>query len=202
MKPGEFLQAARVPLTLTPQSFGQWTIDRTWNIPPEHRATVGPWDHLTLLKTYTASTRSIGGEVVMEDSKQELSRHLPIWLHAKGRVLVTGLGLGCVVRGLLYSPHVTHIDVVEIDGDILDVVGPEFEHERVTLHHADALTWDFGDRSWDCAWHDIWSDTDSGGEHLSVLHAHLMVRFMKRVTRQGAWNFPRFAKRRIENIIG
>jgi hypothetical protein len=52
-------------------------------------------------------------EVVMEDSPRELRRHLPIWMHAHGRVLVTGLGLGCVVRGLLASPHVEYIDVAK-----------------------------------------------------------------------------------------
>jgi spermidine synthase len=50
----------------------------------------------------------------MEDTLSELRRHTPIFMRAKGRLLVTGLGLG-VVRGLLAKPEVEHIDVVEID---------------------------------------------------------------------------------------
>jgi hypothetical protein len=36
----------------------------------------------------------------MNDFPQELKKHLDFVLRARGRVLVTGLGLGCVVRGL------------------------------------------------------------------------------------------------------
>jgi hypothetical protein len=40
--------------------------------------------------------------------------------------------LGCVVRGLLSKPEVERIDVVEIDGDILRVVGKEFRGDRAS----------------------------------------------------------------------
>lgn len=39
------------------------------------------------------------GELVMTDSLDELNTHLDFMLRAHGRVLITGLGLGCVVRG-------------------------------------------------------------------------------------------------------
>lgn len=126
----------------------------------------------------------------------ELQRHLPIWLAARGRVLVTGLGLGCVVRGLLALPHVKHVDIVEIDDGILKHVGPEFRgNPRCTLHHADAMAieWDAGTR-WDFAWHDLRCD----GAPLAHLHIDCLERYRSRVGRQGAWMLPRFASRLLK----
>ena len=134
-------------------------------------------------------------DTVMEDSAGELKKHLPIWLKAKGRVLVTGLGLGCVVRGLLASPAVEHIDVIELDPYIYYIVGEEFCHNRrVTLHLGDALTYKFPkDSRWDFAWHDIWTPKNEG---LQVQHAKLMVKYRRVIgTAQGAWQFPRCFKR-------
>jgi hypothetical protein len=189
LTPAAFLEAARVPKTLQPQAFGLWTIER-YNVETKDLLWVG-FPSITLLRRHTLATLHNGGVTVMEDSRRELSRHLPIWLVASGRVLVTGLGLGCVVRGLLISPEVEHVDVVEVDQGILDAVGPEFAGARVTLHHADALTWEppAGAR-WDFAWHDIHAE-----RALQVLHAKLLVRYADRVRRQGAWMFPRWAKR-------
>ena len=139
----------------------------------------------------------------MEDSRLELSRHLPIWLAARGRVLVTGLGLGCAVRGLLASPAVEHVDVVEIDPDIIRIVGAEFaEDPRVNLIHGDALTVNFfpGTR-WGYAWHDLWED-GSGDKRLQRIHAELIVKYQDCVRHQGAWEFPRLAKRIAARQIG
>ena len=111
------------------------------------------------------------------------------------RVLITGLGLGCVVRGLLASPRIERIDVVELDADILRIIGSEFvDDRRVSLHHGDALTIEFPERrTWDFAWHDLWTD---GERHLQSLHAELMVRFRDRVVhQQGAWAFPQAMKK-------
>jgi len=137
------------------------------------------------------------GEIVMDDSPHELKRHLEFMRTAKGRVLKTGLGLGCVVRGLLTKPDVEHIDVVEIEPWIAEVIGREFENNpKVSVHVADAHVWDYGDSKWDYIWHDIHNNDESGPE-LSVQHASLMKRFMGDAGKQGAWAFPREAKRRI-----
>lgn len=195
MKPADYLQAARVPHSVLPQTFGLWTIERRLasdSILGELDL-VG-WHDYTLLRRVSMKSLHLDvGEVVMEDSRRELQKHLPIWLAARGRVLITGLGLGCVVRGLLANPAVEHIDVVEIDGGVLRVIGAEFrDSKRVNLIHGDALTIDLPGR-WDCAWHDIWTD---GDVHLQLLHGKLIRRFWPRVGKQGAWAFPRIATRR------
>lgn len=191
----DYLEAARVPETLKPQTFGPWTIERISNLPPSLARYVG-WSSQTVLSRHTEATLHLyRGEIVMEDSRVELSRHLPIWLAAHGRVLITGLGLGCVVRGLLSKPSVEHIDVVEIDRRVLRVVGPEFAHNpRVTLHEDDALLKEWPtETKWDYAWHDIWCE----GKGLAHLHVELLGKFNKRIKHQGAWMLPRIAGRII-----
>jgi len=204
MTPFDFIQAARVPPAMATGRFGPWEIVRQRC--PGDAASKMLWaglhvfDEVTLLRRATLATLHLGGEVVMDDGAVELRRHLPIWLAARGRVLVSGLGLGCVVRGLLASPLVDLVDVIEIDRHILRAVGPEFEgNPRVRLHHGDALSFEWpAEARWDVAWHDIWCD----GSGLQVLHAQLLARYQGRAARQGAWMLPRFVKRRVGGLIG
>src|SRR5579863_8833218 len=189
--PQYFMEAARVPARLKPQTFGPWTIQRRDFSGHGLAVFQIGWNSYTLLRRVSWKTLHLmEHEIVMEDSRVELRKHLPIWMVARGRILVTGLGLGCVVRGLLANREVDHIDVVEIDKDIMRVVGHEFRgHNRVSLHHGDALTIKFPRSArWDFAWHDLWTE---GDEHLQLLHAKLFHKFRKRVGRQGAWAFPR-----------
>lgn len=205
MKPADFIAAARVPESLKPQVFGLWSITRVSleNLESDFEkfmflSQVGFRSQTALRRASWKTLHLEQGEVVMEDSLKELSTHLPIWLKAKGKVLITGLGLGCVVRGLLASPDVEHITVVEIDPHLLRVVGHEFRsNRRVELIQGDALKVFLPGR-FDYAWHDLWTD---GDRHLQVLHADLIKRFHKQVKFQGAWRFPRFAKRRMPNWL-
>jgi hypothetical protein len=175
MNSAAIMVAARVPLSVQPQLFDPWCIQRT-----------GPTTLLRHSTSANASASPLRWDVIMLDSPDELRTHLPIFTRAAGRVLVTGLGLGCVVRGLLAKPKVEHIDVVEIDGGILGVIGPEFAaNPRVTLHHGDALTIRLPG-TWDFAWHDLWTE----GSGLQSLHAELLVKFAHACGWQGAWQFP------------
>lgn len=198
MNPRDYLEAARVPRTILPQEFGLWNIQRlaaggqiiNSSERAMHVERCG-WPDYTLLRRVTEATMHTLGEIVMEDSAFELRKHLPIWMAARGRVLVTGLGLGCVVRGLLAKPNVDEIDVVEIDDGILRVIGPEFaKNPRVNLHHGDAMKIELPG-SFDFAWHDLWKE----GDGLHRLHAKLFVKYRRRCGPQGAWAFPRFAAR-------
>ncbi len=204
MTPQDYLEAARVPQSLeAPQEFGLWAIVRrdASFLYPSFKALrvfkeLNGWDTQTVLTRMTTETMHKdppGWEIVMEDSKQELQRHLPIWMNAKGRVLVTGLGLGCVVRGLLASQNVDHIDVIELDKDILRVIGPEFaNNSKVTLIHADALQYEFpAGTKHDCAWHDLWCE----GHGLTQMHMTLFSKYWQHIPRQGAWAFPKVLKR-------
>lgn len=191
------LRAMRADGIEAPQAAGLWYIKRL-RIPKfmakNHGYEPGDDRMMTALMRWTDATLHLGNGVsVMSDEPSELSRHLPVVLHAEGRVLVTGLGLGCVVRGLLTRSAVEHIDVIEICPYVIKMIGPSFEGEpRVTIHEGDALTYDWPSRArWDFAWHDLWCEDGS----LDVLHAELLARYRSRVSRQGAWQFPRPVKR-------
>jgi hypothetical protein len=210
----DLIAAMRADGIVAPQERGLWSIQRQdfaealsghqGNGPKllEWWKTYGAFDRypdlplvMTSLNRWTDATLHLGrGEAVMSDDPKELRKHLPVVLEARGRVLVTGLGLGCVVRGLLARPQVEHVDVVEVDAGVLEMVGPSFAGDpRVALHHADAITmaWPAGTR-WDYAWHDVWGDSPG----TQVLHAHLLDRYEPWTGRQGAWGFPRWMKRR------
>jgi len=108
-------------------------------------------------------------------------------LQAK-RVLINGLGLGMVLQAALSFDHVEHVDVVEHDQRVIDLVGPHYlKDPRVTIHHADAFeqakAWPRGTR-WDVVWNDIWGDlnTDDLPEHFKLAYT-----YGRRATWHGAW---------------
>ena len=194
MTPIEFLEAARCPESLGPCSSGLWTITKRRAKSKIEEAAIG-WKTQTVLMRTTLATLHIenGGDVVMEDSILELCRHLPIWMAARGRVLVTGLGLGCVVRGLLANHEVERVTVIEVDSWIIAKVWPEFQRDtRAMILQGDALTYEFPPGvQFDFAWHDLWTETGK----LATMHAEAMIRYRPIVGRQGAWGFPRIGKR-------
>lgn len=92
----------------------------------------------------------------MSDTCSELSYNAPFVRTATGRVLITGLGLGILPAALLRKPEVTRIDVVELEADVIGLVKPHLQDERIVVHHADAFLWDPPLFSrWDFAWHSI-----------------------------------------------
>lgn len=126
-----------------------------------------------------------GQGLVMSDTPDEYHDHFDLFMQARGRVLVHGLGLACAVRVLLTKPEVDSIDVVEINRNVIDHVGPTLDDPRVTIHHDDALTarWPRGAR-WDVVWHDIWPAISAdNAETMGRLHR----RFGGRCEWQGSW---------------
>lgn len=107
---------------------------------------------------YTGLTRN--GELWMSDTPDEINDHMPMIREAEkrgGRVLVNGLGLGMVVKALLDIPQIEHVDVVEFDQDVVELIGPHYASDRCTVHHADAfdIEWPEGSH-WSAIWSDIW----------------------------------------------
>lgn len=161
----------------------------------------GLYTHLFRLTTATMN-KNPPGESVMEDTPTELHRHLEFMLKARGQVLVTGLGLGCVARGLLANPNVEHVTIIENSPDVIKLVWPHMNYERMTLVEADALEWTKTNKQkFNCAWHDLWTDREAGEPWLDVWHAQLMFNCIETVERQGAWNMCRVGKRIIQQKI-
>lgn len=185
-----YLQAGKVPRHLLP-----WMAPSCHLNAFEHKGDAFLFDAMPGLHNLHLIDHSegYGGYTIMDDSDRELRRHIAAVLAASGRVLKTGLGFGCFVRMCLLKPNVEHIDVIEIDREIIDHFGKEFEgNPRVTIHHADAFDFPLDGRQWNLAWHDIYCE---GNDGLQTLHAGLMKRYRDHCDQQGAWNLPRWASR-------
>lgn len=134
-----------------------------------------------------------GWEPVMADTPAELEDHRDLFTHARGRVLIHGLGLGCAVSALLCDPAIEHIDVVEANADVIALVGAYYAGYPVTIHHASCVEkrWPAGVR-WNYVWHDIWTHVDlanlddDAAEH-GISYGRLATLFADRADRQGAW---------------
>lgn len=188
---------------------GLWYI-RKGHVPPGHisiwegnpvSVPAGTYTHLFRVTDETLYYTP-PGLVVMEDTPFELSTHLDFMLKASGRVLVTGLGLGCVVRGLLANPAVKHVTCIERSTDVLKLVAPHMPKSRLTIVQADALEWSqTNSQEFDCAWHDLWTNREDGEPHLDYWHTRLMIDCSKHVKRQGAWRMARTVKRLLSKRI-
>jgi len=138
--------------------------------------------------TYTRLTR--GGTLVMSDTPDEMRDHLPIVQHATGSVLLNGLGLGMVLKNILENSnmiHVTDVTVIEIDRDLIGLVGPYYSlrDKRVSVICADALTYKppKGKR-YNAVWHDIWDDICTTNlDQMKYLHR----KYGSKADWQGSW---------------
>jgi hypothetical protein len=138
----------------------------------------------------------------MSDSIDEFIDHLPAIEQASGRVLVHGLGLGCYLSAILSKKEVEHVDVVEINKDILGLIEPYFHvakrRGRVTFHNDDAFKKQWPKNTqWDFAWHDIWPTICA--DDLSQ-HAALKRKFARRTAVQECWKHAELLRLRRRNF--
>jgi hypothetical protein len=99
----------------------------------------------------------------------------------EGRVLLSGMGLGCMIRPLLSKPSVISIDVVELSPSVIDLVGPHYWLPSVRIFHGNAMepdAWAPDDAVWDTAFHDIWV---IGGVERYPQQIRMMDRYANRV---------------------
>lgn len=130
----------------------------------------------------------INGSLVMSDTPDEIR---DIWApihYASGRCLVNGLGLGVVVNGMLMNPDCEHVTVIELNSDVIQLVGQHWKAkhgDRLEIINADAMTHKppRGAR-YGYVWHDIWPAICSDNlDEMAVLHR----RYAKRCDKQGSW---------------
>ena len=148
-------------------------------------------------------------ELWMTNTPREIMDLTPVFERATGRVLIHGLGLSCLVSGLLAKPKVTHIDIVEIEKDVISLVGPAYEQEsRVTIHQGNCIDypWPPGTH-WDYVWHDIWATisasnlTDPDLSESGVTYEMLHRSFGGRCTAQSSWAFELARAQRQRQIV-
>lgn len=147
---------------------------------------------------------------MMSDTPDEANDHCEVidaaWSWG-GRVLIHGLGLGCVLNAVLAAPYVEHVDVVEVSADVIALVGPYFrrhvEAGRLTIHHDSCVekSWPVNTR-WSIVWHDIWSAISDDNLSLNseaewgISYATMHRRFARRCMWQGSWGFEQARRMR------
>lgn len=107
----------------------------------------------------------INNQVVMSDTPMERRTNSSFIYHAKGHVLVFGLGLGMVLADIAPKDSVESILVVELDPRVIQLVEPNLrahlgQHaDKLTIVQGDAYDWKppKGTR-YNTIWFDIWTD--------------------------------------------
>lgn len=180
--------------------------------------TIPPGDYITLLRKATpfemkdieeervvdSHSPHPGYVPIMSDTPAEVNEHMHAWNYAHGNVLITGLGLGVLVSGLLTRESVEHITVVEIDRDVIALTGHYYaDHPKVTIVNADAVRYaeelalaSDDPPMFDYAWHDIWShiadrnlEDDALAEH-GISYRTMFEAWEPFAVMQGAWAYP------------
>ena len=149
------------------------------------RCAINPHGHTLVIKPGNYTKLGVGGVLMMSDTPAELRAHLPIVRNATGSVLITGLGLGIVVRACLAKPEVTDVTVIEKSQNVIDLVGPHMPKRKLTVIQGDAFTWKPPkDKRYDAVWHDIWPEIDPDN---SKEMGTLCRRFARRAVWQDCW---------------
>jgi hypothetical protein len=127
---------------------------------------------------------------VMSDTPAEQWDHYSFIRQAKGHVLMNGLGIGMALNAILKeeasNSPVEKVTVVEIDRDVIDLVGPHYlQDERVEIVHSSAFDYQppKGVR-YGAVWHDIWDAiTGDNLDEMATLHR----KYGRRSDWQGSW---------------
>lgn len=173
-------------VTIPTGTAGPWTIDK-FTITDEPSIA-----NLRLMRDgrgikpgeYTRLTHAKRG-VVMSDTTAEKRDHYAFVRAARGHVLINGLGIGMCLNACLRKPTVTAVTVVEVDADIIGLVGPHYADPRVAIVHASAFDYKppAGVR-YGAVWHDIWDSICE--DNLPEMH-RLHRKYGRIADWQGSW---------------
>jgi hypothetical protein len=137
-----------------------------------------------------------GQGLVMSDTAMEHRSNREFLWHARGRVLIAGLGLGMIVLPASQIPRVESITVVEKYGGVIELVEPPLRKAMggregiLQVVHADIFTWKPPKgATWDVIYFDIWPT-------ICTDNIPWIVRLHRRFARRkapggwmGSWNY-------------
>jgi hypothetical protein len=118
-----------------------------------------PWDYVPEGRYVRLM---VGEHIMMSDTPSEQRSNLGIVEHAHGDVLIAGLGIGMILVPILANRHVHTVTVIELNNDVIKLVGPYVKHRKLRIINADINKWPL-DRgsSWHTIYFDIWATITS-----------------------------------------
>jgi len=105
---------------------------------------------------YIFQTLCYQGKPISNNDPVTLPAHKHIIKKARGRVLVSGLGLGNSLHELLKKDNVSEVVIIEKEQDIIDLVSPSFSDPRVKIEQGDIFQFE-PSKHFDCIYHAIWN---------------------------------------------
>lgn len=141
----------------------------------------GYWSPPSLVRGMAALMR--GGKTWMSTTPLEIESQEIGVRHARGHVLIFGLGMGWAAAACALRPEVTAVTVVERDEDVLDMHRdlavfaqlPDHARDKVRIEHGDAYAWTARARV-DLLMPDIWLPLVSDGRVEEVRRMQANVR--------------------------
>lgn len=102
-------------------------------------------------------------ECMMSDAEFEKQTNRRILYHARGKILIAGLGIGMILIPLLKNKSVEKITVVEKEKDVIDLVFPKIKkHDssnKLELIQSDIFQLDLPkEQKFDVIYFDIWDN--------------------------------------------
>lgn len=176
-----------MPLEIPEGKNGPWSIER-FTISKEQAMlyNINSRGRGVKAGTYTRLSHKGWWDPVMSDTPSERFDHYEVWKNARGKVLINGLGLGLITGAIALKSIVTSITVIEIDQDLIDLVGPYWLSkfpEKIKIICEDALAFTPQER-YDVVWHDIWNSICADNlKEMKILHR----KYGKKCNWQGSW---------------
>ena len=124
----------------------------------------GYWDYVPVGKycLLKKAPRAPGwDELWMSDTPREKDDHYGVVRKAEGQVLLVGLGLGMVAVALCRKKEVSHVTVLEIEPEVVQLIEPYIRHPKLQVILADGNTPPLRGKHFDTIYIDIWPNVCS-----------------------------------------
>lgn len=149
------------------------------------------WYKISMIKSGRAVPPGIykqlkrGSTIVMSNTPDEIKDFSFFARNSNGDVLINGLGLGCVIKVLLEKENITSITVIEKSEDVIKLIAPYFNDNRLKIIHADAFEYTPPKTiKYNFVWHDIWDDISADNlPQMALLHR----KYARKTEWQDSW---------------
>lgn len=137
----------------------------------------------------TLASLKIGNVGWMFDTLHERAMNETAVTHARGHVLIAGLGLGMILHPILAKPEVETVTVLENSPDVMALVMPSLDgiegRQKLAVIECDAKTWAGSGTLYDSCWLDVVPGYGFGPAFMT-LHEEWMERYWPFMA-PGAW---------------